>query len=179
MAKYTVKTITPKLDQSTGETQVDNYGNKKYQLFVTDEAGQIHGFNKGYKGEPNKVGDILEGTIEVRTGNNGGTYNVFKADNAGGFTPRGGGYQSDPEEQQRIMRQHAVTDSLTFHNLLKTKDLTTKEVIYQAEIFMRYYNNGTKKPDNYIDPIDAQIKDALAGREPLPEPEINVDDVPF
>ena len=176
--KYKIKSIMPKLDQNTGEIQVDNYGNKKYQLFVTDEAGQTHGFGKGYKGEPNKVGETLEGTIEVRTGNSGGTYNVFKADNAGGFQPRSGGYQRDPEEQQRIMRQHAVTDSLSFHNLTKTKDLTTKEVIFQAEIFMRYYNDGVKQPENTI------AAQAVAAMSNTPVEEISIDevdlsDVPF
>lgn len=86
-----------------------------------------------------KVGDTLEGTVEDTDYGK----KFKKAMAPGGFN-RGGG--RTPEEQDAIMRQHAVTDAISLMTLIGDKNLATKEnAIGLAEYFLVYYKTG-KKP---------------------------------
>lgn len=82
-----------------------------------------------------KIGDTIEGTVEdTQYGKR------FKK------TPSAGGYRSggrSPEEQDAIMRQHAVTDSLSLMSIIGDKKLATKEnALKLAEYFLIYYKTG-------------------------------------
>jgi hypothetical protein len=77
--KYTITNVQPSIDHTTGRQYVDQYGNRSFNLYLEDEKGQTTSVLKRVrKGNPDpKVGDILEGTIETRTSQNGNTYFAF------------------------------------------------------------------------------------------------------
>lgn len=94
--KYTIISATPSIDQNTGQQYTDQYGNRSFSVFLKDEQGQTTNILKRVKqGNPDpKAGDILEGTLEMKTGKTGKNYFVFVAEKKefGGF---GGGKSSD------------------------------------------------------------------------------------
>lgn len=143
MPKYTITSITPQIDQTTGQPKVDSYGNKRYRLFVTDENGQISNFGKGYKGEPNKPGDVLDGVLEEKAGTNG-TYLQFKAERSswGGGSSHSG-YVEDPKRQASIIRQNALTNAVAFQQAYATlnkkpESLTSDNVLLVAAKFAKF-----------------------------------------
>ncbi len=91
---------------------------------------------KDQKNAP-KEGDSLDGTVEE-----GKFGKKFKKANsfAGGFS---GGSRS-PEEQNMIMRQHAVSDAIALMAIAGTKTTTTKEnALKLADYFLNYYKTGS------------------------------------
>lgn len=93
--KYTIISATPSIDKNTGQQYTDQYGNRSFSVFLKDEQGQTTNILKRVKqGNPDpRVGDILEGNLEMKTGKSGKTYYVFAPEKKE-FEKKG--YSSDP-----------------------------------------------------------------------------------
>ena len=81
------------------------------------------------------------------------------------------GYQRNPADQEMIMRQHAVTDSLSYFALQTKKGVDDHTVLLQAERFLDYYKNGLKAAQNDLQdtPPGVERIDDLTGYEPVDE----------
>ena len=80
--KYSVISVSPSIDRNTGKQYVDQYGNLSWNINANDEQNQMYSFLKRTKqGNPApKVGDTLEGKVEMQTSQKGNTYYKFTSE---------------------------------------------------------------------------------------------------
>lgn len=129
MATYTITNAVRNLDDS-GNQQKDDYGNVSWKIFVKDSSDKIYSFFKNAKPEREfKIGDSLEGNISQEVSKAGKDYWKFIEERQG--PPGGKSYGKSPEEQDAIIRQNALTNSVAysigFANLLMQGTPTQKK----------------------------------------------------
>jgi len=164
---YTIISIVPQIDKSTGQQKKDPHGNNKYTLHVKDPNGQIIQFNKGYRDTPNKVGDTLDGSLEPQSGEYGTWYKfVANKGNMGGNR----GYTESPEKQESIERQNSLSNALALSIAVAQvfmaekkyeeahKALSGKEVLVKATTFYDYNHGSLKVPVKTEDQLISEAK---------------------
>lgn len=122
--KFTITSVAPSIDKNTGQQYIDQYGNRSFSVFLNDEQGQTTNILKRVKqGNPDpRVGDVLEGSLEMKTSKTGRTYHVFVPEKKE-FDKKG--YSSDPNT---MLLSYAKDIVVALINNAEKGKLTTENI---------------------------------------------------
>ena len=178
--KYKVISSVPSIDRNTGQQYVDQYGNLSWNVTANDEQNQTYSFLKRTKqGNPApKVGDVLEGKVELQTSQKGNTYYKFTAERK--WEDRKGSY-SDPASYVLSYAKDIVVALIAKQS--ETKKLTTdniKEDLDTLATHLMGLYNSLKENKTQEKQTEQPALTASDNEPPLPsDEEIDIDKIPF
>lgn len=167
MPRYTIKSVQQMMGDD-GQPKTDNYGNLSFKVWVQDGPEGITDFFRNVKpGHEPKAGDTLDGTLTRETSKAGNQYWKFTADRPafqGGFGGGAPARRDDPEVQDQIIRQNALTNAVAYCSAKDSAKMTVDAVLDTAARFARFSKTGSvhatamdllnTPPEDFSDEID-------------------------
>ena len=143
--RYEVNAVQQVLEM--GQPKTDQHGNLSFKVWVHDaEKGMVEFFKNVKPGHEPKKGDFLEGSLAQAVSKAGNQYWKFTPEQkpfGGGFGSPAPSRMDNPEVQDQIMRQNALTNAVAYCSAKNPKDMTVDAVLDTASRFARFSKTGS------------------------------------